>query len=317
MVRPPVADIRRAIRLALREDLPHGDVTTAALFPSPTPAFARIVAQQPLVVAGLAAAVQTFRTLDESLVLSLHCQDGAQAQDGDCLLEIEGDGRSILKAERVALNFLQHLSGIATLTRRFCDEVHGYPVTILDTRKTTPGLRALQKWAVLLGGGTNHRQSLSDGMLIKDNHLALLSRTTTPIKTACRRAKADRRHGMNIIVEVESLAEVRQALAGQADIILLDNMNPATVRQAVRLIKGQALVEVSGGITLKNVRAMAKAGPDRISIGALTHSAPAATLSLVLEPLRGQAPFVVAERGQVPRETRRRGPDPWRRANGA
>jgi nicotinate-nucleotide pyrophosphorylase (carboxylating) len=144
-------------------------------------------------------------------------------------------------------------------------------------------------------------------MLIKDNHLALLSRTTTPVKTACRKAKAGRRHGMNVIVEVESLAEVRQALAGQADIILLDNMNPATVRQAVRLIKGRALVEVSGGITLKNVRAMAEAGPDRISIGALTHSAPAATLSLVLEPLRGQ----------VPRETRRRGPDPWRRANGA
>ena len=159
-------------------------------------------------------------------------------------------------------------------------------MTILDTRKTIPGLRALQKWAVLLGGGMNHRQSLSDGVLIKDNHLALLSRTTTPIRTACRRAKANASRNMNIIVEVESLTEVRQALAGQADIILLDNMTPETVRQAVRLIKGRALVEVSGGITLKNVRAMAAAGPDRISIGALTHSAPAATLSLVLEPRR-------------------------------
>ncbi|NOT22185.1 MAG: carboxylating nicotinate-nucleotide diphosphorylase [Nitrospiraceae bacterium] len=286
MVRPPVADIRRAIRLALREDIPYGDITTAALFSSRTPAFALIVAQQSLVVAGLAAAVQTFRTVDASLILSLYCQDGDHAQDGDCLLAIEGDGRSILKAERVALNFLQHLSGIATLTNRFCDEVHGYPVTILDTRKTIPGSRALQKWAVLLGGGTNHRRSLSDGILIKDNHLALLSRATTPVKTACRKAQANRPHGMNVIVEVESLADVRQALAAQADIILLDNMNPATVRQAVRLIKGRALVEVSGGITLKNVRAMAKAGPDRISIGALTHSAPAATLSLVLEPRR-------------------------------
>lgn len=284
MVRPPVADIRRAIRLALQEDVPLGDVTTDALFPSSASASARIVAQQSLVVAGLAAAVRTFRTVDASLVFSIHRQDGEPAKDGDCLLQIEGDGRSILKAERVALNFLQHLSGIATLTRRFCDAVRGYPVTILDTRKTIPGLRALQKWAVLLGGGTNHRQSLSDGILIKDNHLALLHHTRMPVRTACHKARIHAPRGMNIVVEVESLADVRQALAGQADIILLDNMNPATARQAIRLIKGRALVEVSGGITLKNIRAMAAAGPDRISIGALTHSAPAATLSLVLEP---------------------------------
>ena len=286
MVKPPVADIRRAIRRALQEDLPLGDVTTAALFPSPTPALARIVAQQSLVVAGLAAAVRTFQAVDASLVLSIHRQDGERAHSGDCLLQIEGDGRSILKAERVALNFLQHLSGIATLTRQFCDAVRGYPVTILDTRKTIPGLRALQKWAVLLGGGTNHRQSLSDAVLIKDNHLALLNHTTTPVRTACRKAKTNAPRSMNIIVEVESLADVRQALAGRADIILLDNMNPATVRQAIRLIKGRTLVEVSGGITLKNVRAMAAAGPDRISIGALTHSATGATLSLVIEPRR-------------------------------
>ena len=286
MIRPPVTDIRRAIRRALQEDLPLGDVTTAALFPSPTPAFARIIAQQSLVVAGLDAAVRTFLTVDASLVLSIYRQDGERAKDGDCLLQIEGDGRSILKAERVALNFLQHLSGIATLTRRFCDAARGYPVTILDTRKTIPGLRALQKWAVRLGGGTNHRQSLSDAVLIKDNHLALLNRTTMPVRTACRKAKANAPRRMKIIVEAESLADVRQAVAGRADIILLDNMNPASVRQAIRLIKGRALVEVSGGITLKNVRAMAAAGPDRISIGALTHSAPAATLSLVLEPLR-------------------------------
>jgi nicotinate-nucleotide pyrophosphorylase (carboxylating) len=287
MVRTPVADIGRAVRLALQEDLPHGDITTTALFSAPTPARARIVAQQSLVVAGLAAAVHTFRTVDASLVLSIHRQDGERAQDGDCLLQIEGDGRSILQAERVALNFLQHLSGIATLTRWFCDAIRGYPATILDTRKTIPGLRSLQKWAVFLGGGTNHRQSLSDGILIKDNHLALLSRTTTPIRTACHRAKTNAPRGMHIIiVEAESLTEVRQALAGRPDIILLDNMTPATVRQAVRLIKGRALVEVSGGITLNNVRAMAAAGPDRISIGALTHSAPAATLSLVLEPRR-------------------------------
>ena len=286
MVRPPIADIRRAVRLAFQEDLPLGDITTVALFPSPAPALARIVAQQSLVVAGLAAAVQTFLTVDASLVLSIHRQDGDHAQEGDCVLHIEGDGRSILKAERVALNFLQHLSGVATLTRRFCDAVRGYPVTILDTRKTIPGLRALQKWAVLLGGGTNHRRSLSDGVLIKDNHLALLNHTAMPIRTACRKAKTNVPRGMSMIVEVESLSEVRQAVAGRADIILLDNMNPETVRQAIRLIKGHAVVEVSGGITLKNIRAMAEAGPNRISIGALTHSAPAATLSLVLEPRR-------------------------------
>jgi nicotinate-nucleotide pyrophosphorylase (carboxylating) len=285
MVKPPVADIRRIVRLALQEDLHHGDITTAALFPSPTAALARIMAQQSLVVAGLAAAVQTFQAVDTSLVLSIQRQDGDHAQDGDCLLRIEGDGRSILKAERVALNFLQLLSGVATFTRRFCDAVRGYPVTILDTRKTIPGIRALQKWAVLLGGGANHRQSLSDGVLIKDNHLALFNHTTTSVRTACHKAKAKTPRRMNVIVEVESLADVRRALSAGADIILLDNMNPATVRQAVRLIKGRVLVEVSGGVTLKNVRAMAAAGPDRISIGALTHSAPAATLSLVLEPL--------------------------------
>jgi nicotinate-nucleotide pyrophosphorylase (carboxylating) len=287
MVKPPVADIRRAVRLALQEDLPLGDVTTAVLFPSPAPALARIVAQQSLVVAGLAAAVQIFRTVDASLVLSIQRQDGDHAQEGGCLLQIEGDGRSILKAERVALNFLQHLSGVATLTRQFCNAVRGYPVTILDTRKTIPGLRALQRWAVLLGGGTNHRQSLSDGILIKDNHLALLNHTTAPVRTACHKAKAKTTalHTAQVIVEVESLAEVRQALAGRADIILLDNMTPTMVGQAITLIKKRALVEVSGGVTLKNVRAMAAAGPDRISIGALTHSAPAATLSLVLEPL--------------------------------
>src|SRR6185503_434934 len=285
MIRPPVADIRRAIRLALQEDIPVDDVTTAALFPSPTPALARIIAQQPLVVAGLAAAMRTFQTVDAALVFSIHRRDGERAQSGDCLIQIEGDGRSILKAERVALNFLQHLSGVATLTRQFCDAVRGYPVAILDTRKTIPGLRALQKWAVLLGGGTNHRQSLSDGILIKDNHLAILNHTTAPVRTACHEAKTTALRAAQVIVEVESLAEVRQALAGRADIILLDNMTPAMVGQAITLIKKRALVEVSGGVTLKNVRAMAAAGPDRISIGALTHSAPAATLSLVLEPL--------------------------------
>ncbi|HLZ34796.1 MAG TPA: carboxylating nicotinate-nucleotide diphosphorylase [Nitrospira sp.] len=284
MLALPAADIRRAVRQGLEEDLGQGDVTTSALFKSPVPARARIIAQRPLVVAGMAAAVQTFLSVDAALRLSVLCSDGTHAKNGETLLRIEGDGRSILMAERVALNFLQHLSGIATLTHRFCRAVRRYPVAILDTRKTLPGWRAIQKWAVALGGGTNHRRSLGDGILIKDNHLALLKKKPA-VLAACRLANANTTDALLTIVEVESLAEVRQALAGQADIILLDNMTPPMVKRAVMLINGRALVEVSGGITLRNVRAMAAAGPDRISIGALTHSAPAIPMSLELEPL--------------------------------
>jgi nicotinate-nucleotide pyrophosphorylase (carboxylating) len=277
----PAAAIRRAVRLALEEDLGQGDVTTSALFPSAVPARARIIAQQPLVVAGMAAAVQTFLAVDASLTLAVLKKDGAQALNRETLLRIEGDGRSILMAERVALNFLQQLSGIATLTQRFRRAVNGR-VAILDTRKTLPGWRAIQKWAVSLGGGTNHRSSLADGILVKDNHLRLL-RHKHGIIEACRLTRQRGPSGMQIIMEAESLKEVAQAVAGQADIILLDNMTPAMVRKAMRLIDGRALVEVSGGITLDNVRAMAAAKPDRISIGALTHSAPAATMTLELE----------------------------------
>lgn len=286
MVTPlPAADIRRAVRMGLEEDLAQGDVTTSALFGARKLARARIIAQQQLVVAGIAAAVQTFLSVDPSLRLSVARRDGMQAKPGAVLLKVEGDGRSILMAERVALNFLQHLSGIATLTHQFCQAVRGYSVSIMDTRKTLPGWRAIQKWAVALGGGRNHRFSLGDGILIKDNHLALLKNTQPNIITACQLTRAKAAQRMSIIVEVESLLDVRHALEGQADIILLDNMTPAMVKRAVGLIGGRALVEVSGGITLKNVRAMAAAGPDRISIGALTHSAPAATLSLVIEPV--------------------------------
>jgi len=282
MVQLPAADIRRAVRLGLEEDLGQGDVTTAALFPKPVPARAEIIAQQPIVVAGLAAAVQTFLAVDPTLTLTIVRRDGEPAKTGEPIVSIAGDGRAILQAERVALNFLQHLSGIATLTHRFCRAVKCRSIDIMDTRKTLPGWRAIQKWAVALGGGVNHRMSLGDGMLIKDNHLALLRPGTQTVRTACRLAKAHGPRSIPIIVETESLPEVRQALAGKADIILLDNMTPAMVRRAVALIKGRAVIEVSGGITMKNVRAMAATGIDRISIGALTHSAPAVALSLVL-----------------------------------
>jgi nicotinate-nucleotide pyrophosphorylase (carboxylating) len=279
----PAADIRRAVRQGLEEDAAQGDATTLALFSSPVPATGHINAQQDLIVAGMAAAVQTFLTVDPSIVLTVLKKDGSRAASGDTMLRIQGDGRSILAAERVALNFLQHLSGIATLTSQFRRAVRGSDVEILDTRKTLPGWRAIQKWAVALGGGTNHRRSLADGILIKDNHLSLLS-DHEAVRHACEMAKGRRQSRTPIIVEVESLAEVKQALDGRADIILLDNMTPGAVKKAVRLVKGRALLEVSGGVTLKNVRAFASAGPDRISIGALTHSAPAAAMTLELQP---------------------------------
>lgn len=284
MVVLPAAEIRRAVRQGLAEDAGEGDVTTTALFPMAVAARGSILAEQDLVVAGMTPAVQAFLAVDPSLILRVLKKDGSRARKGDKLLLIQGDGRSILTAERVALNFLQHLSGIATLTSRFRHAVQGCRVQILDTRKTLPGWRALQKWAVALGGGVNHRRSLADAVLIKDNHLSLLP-SEEAVRDACRLAKQKGRSRMPVIVEVESLAEVKGALAGQADIILLDNMTLAMIRKAVRLIKGRALVEVSGGVTLKNVREVARAGPDRISIGALTHSAPAAALTLELEPV--------------------------------
>ena len=280
----PAAEIRRAVRQALEEDAGAGDVTTSALFPEKVPARGRIIAQQDLIVAGMAPAVQTFFAVDPSLALTVVKKDGARAKAGETLLGITGDGRSILTAERVALNFLQHLSGIATLTGRFRQAVRGYPVAILDTRKTIPGWRAIQKWAVALGGGTNHRFSLADGILVKDNHLCLLP-PKTAVRDACQLVKSRVKSRMPVIVEVESLRDVAEALAGQADVLLLDNMTPPMIKKAVRMIDKRALVEVSGGVTLHNVRAMAAAGPDRISIGALTHSAPAAAMTLELEPV--------------------------------
>lgn len=285
MIPIPSADIRQAVHAALREDLALGDTTTAALFSAPCPARGLIVARQTLVAAGIAAAREIFRSLDPSLKIVRAVKEGTKLATGDVLLAIEGDGRSLLMGERVALNFLQHLSGIATLTARFCRAVRGYPVRILDTRKTVPGLRALEKWAVRLGGGWNHRRSLGDGVLIKDNHLALLRARGLNVADACRLARERSPHGLRIIVEAESLEQIREALDGGADVILLDNMAPATVRRAVDTIKGRAQVEVSGGITLENVREMADAGANFISIGALTHSAPAADISMDILPL--------------------------------
>lgn len=283
---PSTEQIRTAIRRALDEDLAWGDVTTAALFPAPIPARGTVTAHQKLVLAGMAVAREVFTAVDPKVRIIRALEDGTQAKKGQAVLMVAGDARSLLMAERVALNFLQHLSGIATLTDQFCRAVRGSRATILDTRKTMPGLRTLQKWAVRLGGGQNHRHSLGDGILIKDNHLLLLQGRHIGIAQACLLARQHAPHGLRISVEVQTIEQTREALRGEADVILLDNMTPPLVRKAVTLIHGRALTEVSGGITLQNVREMAEAGADFISIGALTHSAPAADLSMDILPLR-------------------------------
>ena len=211
-------------------------------------------------------------------------EDGATLEAGQTFATLQGPAHSILGGERVALNFLQHLSGIATLTSRFCAEIRHFPAILVDTRKTIPGLRRLEKWAVALGGGTNHRTSLSDGVLIKDNHLVLLEAQGITLREACRKAKERLSHHFRICVEVETLEQIDQALDGGADVLLLDNMSPPLVREAVGLVKGRAQTEVSGGITIENVREYAATGVDSISIGALTHSTPAVDISLDVLP---------------------------------
>jgi nicotinate-nucleotide pyrophosphorylase (carboxylating) len=281
---PPLSHIRQIVQAALEEDIGFGDLTSNALFDPGMTAQAQIVGKEAMVIAGLAVAQEVFRQIDGSLQLTFHQGDGAWVKANTQLLTITGNAQSLLQGERVALNFIQRLSGISSLTRQFCQAVGEHSVKIADTRKTTPGLRSLEKWAVRLGGGSNHRFSLHDGILIKDNHLMVLAANKISLSQACRLARDQAPHGLRISVEVESLAQVREALQGKADIILLDNMSQTKIQQAVKIIKGQSLVEVSGGITLENIRDMANTGVDIISIGALTHSAPAKDLSLDIIP---------------------------------
>ncbi|MGH7256041.1 MAG: carboxylating nicotinate-nucleotide diphosphorylase [Nitrospirales bacterium] len=282
--------IRRAVEAALAEDLAQGDVTTSALCREPCPVRAVVTAHQDLVLAGAAVAREVFLQVDPALRIVRARRDSSRVSAGQQVLVVEGDGRNLLRAERVALNFFQHLSGIATLTAQFCQAVRGYPTRIADTRKTTPGLRALQKWAVRLGGGINHRQSLGDGILIKDNHEALLRAQGVGLEQACRLARERGPHGLRVIAEAQSLRQVEAAMRGGADVVLLDNLSPAQVRVAAERIKGRAVIEVSGKVTLKTAREFAEAGGQILSVGALTHSAPAADLSLDLVPLRRRRP---------------------------
>ncbi len=281
----PPFELESLVKAALKEDAPHGDVTTRVLLEPSLQAQAHVVAKQDLTLAGVAVLRTVYQVLDPAVVVTSTFDDGATLEEGQTFAILQGPAHSILGGERVALNFLQHLSGIATLTARFKSEIRQYPTVLVDTRKTIPGLRRLEKWAVALGGGTNHRMTLSDGVLIKDNHLVLLEAQGTTIREACRKAREQLSHQFRICVEVENLEHIEQALDGGADMLLLDNMPPALVREAVDFIKGKAHIEVSGGVTLENVREYAATGVDSISIGALTHSASAVDISLDVLPV--------------------------------
>jgi nicotinate-nucleotide pyrophosphorylase (carboxylating) len=274
------AEIRHAVRAALAEDLGAGDVSTLATVPRAAQARAVMRARQALTVAGLAFAESAFRQLSSAVKIKRHVPDGQRAEAGQVLLEVAGPASALLSAERVALNFVQRLSGVATLTAQFADAVKGTRAHILDTRKTTPGWRRFEKYAVACGGGRNHRLGLFDMILIKDNHLAAL-RDARPNAIAAAVERARRKFPkLKIEVEADTLAQVVQASDAGADIILLDNMTPARMRKAVKLVGGRAKTEASGGVSLKTVRAIAQTGVDFISVGALTHSAPAVDIGL-------------------------------------
>jgi nicotinate-nucleotide pyrophosphorylase (carboxylating) len=276
-------EIQAAIRAALAEDLGAGDATTLATVSEHATARAVMRARQPLTVAGLDFVRTAFQFLSGQVRFAGDCSDGDTCAAGAVLMEISGPARALLSAERVALNFVQRLSGVATLTARYVQAVQGTSAKILDTRKTTPGWRRFEKYAVACGGGTNHRFGLFDLVLIKDNHLAAL-RDAKPnaVAAAVQRARAAYPE-LRVEVEADTLEQVAQATEAGADFILLDNMSCGQLREAVRLVGGRARTEASGGITLESVRAIAETGVDFISVGALTHSAPAADIGLDFE----------------------------------
>ena len=269
------------ISIALREDIAEGDTTTQFFVPEGLGALGRIVARERAIVAGAETAAEVFRRVDPQLSVAVIQPDGTAVTGGETIVEVRGAARSILTGERVALNFLQRLSGVATLTGQFVEAIGKSSAKILDTRKTTPGLRALEKAAVVAGGGANHRFSLNDMVLVKDNHLRAAA-DLAGFAEAIRRLREER-PGIRIEVEAERLEQVRSFLEIEGiDIILLDNMEPPEMREAVAAGKGKVKFEASGGITLKNVRRIAATGVDYISVGALTHSARAIDFSLEL-----------------------------------
>ncbi len=269
-------ELESLITEALKEDIPQRDITSESIIPEDHISKAHILAKEEGVLAGLDVALMVFQCIDPSLRFQKKFKDGDEFKKGDILAALEGKTISILKGERVALNFLQRLSGIATLTRKFVEAVKGTSTKILDTRKTTPGLRKLEKYAVRMGGGMNHRISLSDMVLIKDNHLAVIG----SIKEAIERAREKVDKEIKIEVEVKNIEELKEAIEAGADIVMLDNMNISEIKKAVKIAKGKVPLEVSGKVNLDNVKKIARTGVDFISIGMLTHSYKSIDISL-------------------------------------
>ncbi len=270
------ASLKKLIATALAEDLGPGDVTSEATIPRESVSVAVMLAKQDLVLAGIDFSRAVFHHLDPDIQFTSLVMDGDRIGAGTEIAKLSGNTRALLAGERVALNLLQHLSGIATLTAKYVERVKGLKVQVLDTRKTIPGLRLLEKYAVRMGGGSNHRMGLYDGVLIKDNHIKASGSITKAVESArqhCQRL-------LKVEVETRTLEEVREALAAKADIIMLDNMRSDLMREAVQLIGGRALIEASGNVTLETIRAIAETGVDSISSGSLTHSAPAADISM-------------------------------------
>ena len=272
-------EIDHIIRNALQEDIGLGDVTTMATIEPDVQARAELVAKEDFVLSGIDVAGRVFALLDKDISFEKLKQDGQTVRRGEVLAWLRGSASALLQGERVALNLLQRMSGVATQTSRFVQQVEGTGATIVDTRKTTPGLRVLDKYSVRMGGGRNHRTSLYDGVLIKENHSAAAG----GIATAVRRARERVPHTLKIEVETRNMQEVEEALGSGADIILLDNMSPAQLREAVALIAGRALSEASGGVNLDTVREIAETGVNLISVGALTHSSRAVDISMLFQ----------------------------------
>jgi len=279
------SQIEEIVECALTEDSASHDVTTDALIPADQEGIAQLISEEEGILAGINVAYEVFHKLDPSLIIAKKIEDGSRMQSGDIIATMKGKIGGILRAERVALNFLQRLSGIATETNRYVEAVYGLPVHILDTRKTTPGLRILEKYAVRLGGGKNHRMDLRESILVKDNHLAALYHRGLNLHEIIIKARQNSSPQIKIEVEVTNPVEAIQAVEAGADIIMLDNMNLEDMRHAVTLVDGRALIEASGGITLEKVRSVAETGVNFISIGALTHSVKSLDISLDLKLL--------------------------------
>ncbi|MGE5174529.1 MAG: carboxylating nicotinate-nucleotide diphosphorylase [Betaproteobacteria bacterium] len=271
--------LKDLIEKALAEDLGSGDVTSEATIRAESASVAVMMAKQDLVLAGLDVAREVFHYLDSAVQFTALAKDGDRIFAGTEIAKLTGNTRVLLAGERVALNLLQHLSGIATLTAKYVEQIKGLKVEVLDTRKTIPGLRQLEKYAVRMGGGRNHRFGLYDGVLIKDNHIKAAGSITKAVESVRKKDY----HLLKIEVETKTLDEVRETLAAGADIIMLDNMSIDMMREAVKLIAGRALVEASGNVTLETIRAIAETGVDFISSGSLTHSAPAADISMKIK----------------------------------